>query len=98
MKIEKLQNFYFTFGTDPAYPYGINDYVQIKAENIHVAQLAFQREHPNRSGSDCYNYAFDYDQDAWNDIKEKYYKNVPPVETIVVTDEFIIDNETELEL
>lgn len=75
-----MLKFYFTFGSDPEFPYGINDYIMIDAPDRNTAQRAFQVIHPNRPGSDCFNYSFDYNEEEWKDIKKKYYKGINPVE------------------
>ena len=79
-----MKNYYFTFGTDPQYPYGINDYVLIRAENIRDAQLLFKERHPNRPGTDCLNYAFSYSEKEFigDGILGRFYGNREPVEII----------------
>lgn len=88
---DTYKKFYFTFGSDPAYPHGIDDYVAILAKNRYEAQMAFKATYPNRPGSDCLNYAFDYTEGIWekDDLCAKYYNNKPPIETIIATDELV---------
>ncbi len=83
---DTYKKFYFTFGSDPAYPYGIDDYVVILAKNGYEAQMAFKAMHPNRPDSDSLNYAFDYTEKTW---EAQYYGDRPPVETIIATDELV---------
>lgn len=82
---ENLWNYYFTFGTDKEYPYGIHDYVCITAESEPKARDLFKEKYPNRPGSPCLNFAFCYDESEFKDIKTKYYHDKDPVETIVQT-------------
>lgn len=83
---DTYKKFYFTFGSDSAYPYGIDDYVVVLAKNIYEAQMAFKALHPNRPGSDSLNYAFDYNEKTW---EAQYYGDNPPVEVITATDELV---------
>ncbi len=76
--------YYFTFGSDPAYPYGRDEYVEIGAPNEHLACELFRAFHPNRPGSDLVNCAGIYNWDSWQDVKERFYKGVQPVERITV--------------
>lgn len=89
----ELKNYYFTFGSDPAYPYGINDYVLITAPNIYEAQEVFKSVHPNRPGSDCLNYAFNYSEAEWtaNDMCNTYYDGKNPVEIISSVSGLIVE-------
>lgn len=77
-----MKEFYFTFGTDPAYPYGIDDYVLVRAEDQAEARRKFKAVHPNRPGSPCINCAFVYTQEEFDSFRDKYYKDVSPAETI----------------
>ena len=54
----ETKRFYFTFGTDPDYPYGRNDYVLVEAQNLNQAIDIFTMIHPKRPGSDCVNCFF----------------------------------------
>ncbi len=83
---DTYKKFYFTFGSDPAYPYGIDDYVVVLAKNRYEAQMAFKALHPNRPDSDSLNYAFDYTEKTW---EAQYYGDNPPVEVITATDELV---------
>lgn len=91
------KKYYFTFGSDPAYPYGIDEYMVINAKNIHEAQMAFKAVHPNRPDSACLNYAFSYTEEEWkqSDICNKFYNNQPPVEELTATEDFILHGKYE---
>ena len=80
---ENLWNYYFTFGTDKEYPYGIHDYMCITAESEPKARDLFKERYPNRPSSPYLNFAFCYDESEFKDIKTKYYHGKDPVETIV---------------
>ena len=75
------QSFFFTFGTDPAYPYGFNDYVEVKANSLNEAAMLFNIVHPPRPGSELVNCAFMYTEKQFNEFRAKLY-NYPPVEVI----------------
>lgn len=72
-----MKNYYFTFGSDPAYPYGQDDYVLVEAKDLDQAIHLFQAVHPNRPGSDCVNCAFWYGEERFKPIREAYYKETP---------------------
>ncbi len=80
--MHNTQNFYFTFGSDPLYPYHLNDYVMVNARNIDDACLLFSLVHPKRPGSNAVNCAFIYTEQRFNEFRDKYYKDVEPVEFI----------------
>lgn len=81
----ETKRFYFTFGTDPDYPYGRNDYVLVEAQNLNQAIDIFTMIHPKRPGSDCVNCAFWYDEEQFLPYIEKHYHGAAPVETITLT-------------
>lgn len=76
---------YFTFGTASHFPYGIKDYVVIEAINEESSLREFMNRFPGPH-SDTLNCAFYYSEDEWSreKIGEKYYKDLDPVEYIVV--------------
>lgn len=77
-----MNKFYFTFGSDPAYPYGINDYVIVEANGVNEACLLFNLVHPPRKGSDLVNCAFFYSEEQFNKNCAQYYPGVQPKEII----------------
>lgn len=81
---KQKQSFYFTFGTDTAYPYGINDYVEVKAYSLNEAAILFNMVHPPRPGSDLVNCAFMYTERQFDEFRAKLY-NYSPVEVIELT-------------
>ena len=79
-----MQKTYFTFGTDPLYPYHIGDYVVVEAENVNDACLLFNMVHPPRH-DDVVNCAFIYSERKFNEFRDKYYKDVEPAEIISIS-------------
>jgi len=77
-----MNNYYFTFGTDPRYPYGINDYVKVTAPDLGTAIRTFQKRHPNRPGSNLVNCAFYYDEEDFLPMIDKYYNGEGPIEVL----------------
>lgn len=76
------KRFYFTFGSDPRYDYGRDDYVIVEAENENQAVCIFQAVHPNRPGSSSVNCASWYSEEAFNQFRDQYYPNRTPKEHI----------------
>lgn len=77
----KLTRTYFTFGTDPLFPFGINDYVVVEAEGLNEACCLFNLVHPPRH-DDVVNCAFIYSEETFNLFRDQYYKDVEPAEVI----------------
>ncbi len=76
--------FFYTFGSDPKFPYGINDFVEVHADNLHQANLKFMGYFPCREpDSKVLNCASFYTEKEWEAIHQKYYPGVRPVEIIV---------------
>lgn len=59
-----MEKFYFTFGSDEAFPYK-GGWVEILAEDRGQAKEIFKAEYPNRPGSCCLNYAFNYSEEKF---------------------------------
>ena len=70
--------FYFTFGSNPQFPFTEYEYVVIQAENEAAAHKIFRSVWPPRPGSNCTNCAFTYSEEEWNDIYLKYYAGIAP--------------------
>lgn len=77
-----MQNYYFTFGLHPAYPYGIDDYVQVVAKDMYEAVAIFRQHHPNRPGSKLVNCADYYTEDSFNQFRDLYYPGKAPAEIL----------------
>ena len=76
-----MRKYYFTFGTDAAFPFGINEFVLVKADSRSEAVSKFSAKYaPRRDG--IANCAFIYTEDEFKSIQEKYYRNVVPSDVI----------------
>ena len=62
-----MQNFYFTFGSDPRFPY-YRGYLIVKAETQQEAIQKFRAKYPDRS-KHCINCAFYYSEKEWESIE-----------------------------
>ncbi len=77
-----MEKFYFTFGSDPGFPYQ-NGYLVIIADNQKEAVAHFRSHYPDRT-ADCLNCAFVYDEDEWLGSKqERIYGE--PIKTLIVS-------------
>ena len=76
-KENELQNFYFTYGTDPRFPHLADEYVIIRAENELAARDKYLEIYPSRSGDKCLNCAFVYNQKEWDEEVRHYYNGDP---------------------
>ena len=76
-----MAKYFFTFGSDPRYPFGRNDYVMVEAENANRACELFRERHPNRPGSNCINCAFIYGEREFSTFRNRLYP-WNPVEVI----------------
>ena len=76
-------NFYFTFGANPEYPFGMEDYVKVTAPDLGEAVKLFQEHHPNRPGSNLVNCAFWYTENEFKNMRDKYYNGKEPAEVLV---------------
>ena len=77
-----MHNYYFTFGTDPRYPFGIDDYVKVTAPDLRSAIQIYRDHHPDRPGSHLVNCAFYYDEDEFLPMIDKYYHGADPIEVL----------------
>ena len=77
-----MHRYYFTFGSDPRFPYGRGDYVIVYAPTAHVAGKKFQNIHPNRPDSPFLNCSDIYSEESWRKFCRQYYEGVNPVEVI----------------
>lgn len=84
-QIAELRNFYFTFGSDPEFPYGRDDYVLIMCRDEGEACRLFNAVHPKRHKTNVMNCAFMYNEKQWEIGVQKYYRDTEPIETIIVT-------------
>ena len=81
---DSMQNFYFTFGTDPQFPFGYHDYVLIRCADAEQACKLFDAMHkPQHEG--LMNCAFMYSEAQWEKNVKIHYKGREPAELIVVS-------------
>lgn len=81
-----MKKYFFTFGSDPHFPYSREEYVMVEADNIGQAINLFKAVHPNRPNSNCINCSSVYfEHEFLPFMLEKYYAGKDPVETISVT-------------
>lgn len=83
-KAAQPKNFYFTFGTDPRYPFGYNDYVLILCKDARTACKLFDAVHPPRTEG-IMNCAFMYGEEQWEKGVKEHYQGREPIEVISVT-------------
>lgn len=69
--------FFYTFGSDPQFPFGSGEYIVIYGETELDADRKFRNRFPNRPGSSCLNCAFVYNESEWSSIEKKYYRHGP---------------------
>lgn len=76
---------FFTFGSDPRFPFNRNQYVLVLGKDRKDCAEAFRNRYPNRPGSDCINCADYYAKEEWDERISKYYKGFAP-SAIIVSD------------
>lgn len=75
-RADKPQKYYFTFGSDPGFPYQ-NAYLVVEADSEVSAIEKFRRKFPDRSPN-VYNASFCYSQEKWEELGcQKFYPNGP---------------------
>lgn len=81
-----MNRYYCTFGSDPLFPFGQDQYVIVEAPNLNAAHRLFQIVHPNpRPGSEnITNCAFVETEERFNEYRDKFYKDVEPSEIISI--------------
>ena len=75
-----MMKVYFTFGSDPRYPYGRDQYVVAEAETLHDAVQKFRHRHPDRTPG-LVNCAFFYQENEFNKFRH-LYDGAEPAEVI----------------
>ena len=81
---QKTKKFFYTFGSDPDYPYAETEYVEVHARSMQEADEKFMAVIPNRKGSTCLNCAFVYSEKQWikGNIQSRYYCDKQPIKII----------------
>ena len=77
-----MDKFYFTFGSDPEYPFGFSEYVVVLADGWDEACDKFQNKYPSRPGSWLINCACIYTQKSWDRGIWTYYSGMEPSDII----------------
>lgn len=77
-----MNKYFYTFGSDPQFPYGLEDFVEVHAETRNEADQKFQQAFPNYCGSSCLNCAWVYSEKSWLPNWRAYYHEKPPVKII----------------
>ena len=74
--MQVLKNYYFTFGSDPLYPYQ-NTYLIVKAKDRHEAIRKFRAKYKDRN-ENVYNACDCYPPESWEgSLNQKYYPEAP---------------------
>lgn len=79
-----MELLYFTFGSDPAYPCGRDDYVLAVGKDRQDCVRVYNEKHPPREpGSTIINCADFYSPADWEKQAKKHYKGMAPKEVLV---------------
>ena len=92
----ELQKYYFTFGSSSQFPFGVNEYVVIRAKDEAVARDIFGEYFPNPEHPDTLNFAFCYNEKEWDSIRNEYYPGISP--SAIITERYKEELEEEREL
>ena len=76
------KRFFFTFGNDPKFPFGIDDFVEVHADTGEQAAQKFKVAFPCRPGSTLLNCASMYNEKNWKSIWEEDYAGKGPAVVI----------------
>lgn len=77
-----MARFYYTFGSDPQFPHGMDEFVEVEAGDMNNADRKFMAIYPPRPGSSLLNCAFVYDEMEFNKFRDKYYCGKEPARII----------------
>lgn len=83
-KEKNLRRYYFTFGSNKIFPYGPDDYVEVKVMNCKEACEKYMEfyTYPFKPDHKILNCQWIYEQEEWPKLYEEHYKGRKPVETI----------------
>ena len=74
-----MNKYYFTFGTNPQFPFGEHEFVMIEAESIREAAEIFRKLWPDRPGHEgVLNCADCYTESQFTPIRKKHYDGKEP--------------------
>lgn len=92
--MDKKNKFYFTFGSDPGFPYQ-NTYLIVMAYTEKEAIQKFREKYPDRH-KNTFNCAFVYTEQQWEgSLNQKYYPKEPAE---IIGQESDLAEESEMEL
>lgn len=80
-----MERLYFTFGSDPKFPFGREDYIVILGSGRKDCLDEFRRLYPPRDSYNLLNCADYYTQKSWDARTGRYYKGVEP-KKVIITD------------
>lgn len=73
----KMTKFYFTFGSNPMFPFSRDEYVVIEADCMRKAVDIFNAVWQKRPGSNLINCSDIYDEEQWKET-EQFYRDQEP--------------------
>lgn len=78
----KMEIIYFTFGTDPKFPYGIDDYVIVIGSSRKDCIETFKKKYPGKPEHviNCSDY---YTTSQWNKSTGRHYNGRRPAELLI---------------
>lgn len=77
-----MHRLYFTFGSNPVFPYGREDYIVAVGNDTQDCLRAFQKKYPNQTANTL-NCADWYTVTEWKKVTETYYKDKEPKEILI---------------
>lgn len=75
-------SWFYTFGTDPRFPHGIEEYVEVHADTRNQADQKFKSRYPCREESNLLNCAWIYSEKEWERIYKEHYSGKRPARVI----------------
>lgn len=75
-------SWFYTFGTDPQFPLGQEEFVEIHANDVYHANQKFKSYFPCRDGSSLLNCAWVYDEEYWKEVYRRNYNGKKPARVI----------------
>ena len=71
-------SWFYTFGTDPEFPFGIEEFVEVHADTPSQANKKFMVRFPCREGSTLINCAWVYPEAEWEKVYNEHYSGKKP--------------------
>lgn len=82
-----MERMYFTFGSDPKFPYGRNEYLVIIGQDRRDCINKFKERYPSAADGTICCSDF-YNEQLWNDEVAKSYEGIQPSEIIITDDAY----------